>query len=245
MVSAAAVVLAPGAEAHGFVESLVAIGETTISGCLVAAFVAALAYFVTGRFARRREEARARHERSLAAAEEFYAAYGEFFATWKAWEFARGRDEGELKAVAEDVQRKLLDKAADCEGHVESLVIRLAQEQTLSRDDRLALWAMRFGIKSLRRAIREGKPLGWWRTDDPDRPSRSPGYATYLSFKTLSMRVASIMIDSDAIDAQPPKPRERDRATEEVTATMSPAHPRVPRPLTDKEWALAVRALAR
>ena len=221
-----------------------------VSGCVVAAFVAALAYFVTGRFTRRNEAARARHQRSLAAAEEFYAAYGEFFATWKAWAHARGRRPLSSAVVPAETRRALLERAAECEGRYESLVVRLASEVRLTADDLVALWAMRFGFKELRRAIRSGAPLNWWRSDRPDDEIRHLGHLRYLAFKELGVVVAGVMVDVDITSREdrwwrlvarlrtvpPPSPRERAAALAAITGTSSPRHPRLSVRLSDADW---------
>jgi hypothetical protein len=54
------------------------VGGNILAGTVVAIVVATIAWLGTDRFARRLEDAKARHERHLAAAEELYAAYGQF-----------------------------------------------------------------------------------------------------------------------------------------------------------------------
>src|SRR4051812_23242821 len=110
-----------------------------LAGCVVAIVVAVIAWLGTERFAQHQEAARARHERDLAAAEELYGVYGQFFATWKAWEFARGRRPNDKGAVISQVRLDMLAQAAQVEGRYESLIVRLALEHRLSSADRTAL----------------------------------------------------------------------------------------------------------
>jgi hypothetical protein len=94
-----------------------------IAGCVVALVVAVIAWLGTDRLARRQADARARHERDLAAAEELYGVYGAFFATWKAWEYARGRGPTEKGVVEDKLRHGLLEQAAQVEGRYESLIV--------------------------------------------------------------------------------------------------------------------------
>jgi hypothetical protein len=192
-----------------------------LAGSVVAVVVAVIAWLGTDRFARRQEAAKARRDRHLAAAEELYAAYGQFFATWKAWEFARGRTRARKGTVSLDARQELLAQAAQVEGLYESLIVRVALEHRLSAADRTALWALRFALKELRTAIREDAPLGWWRTDDPTVPEEHAGALRYSAFKELTARVASIFVDADA-RSSPPTAAERSTALAEITATLSP-----------------------
>lgn len=196
-----------------------------LAGCTVAVFVALIAWLVTDRFAQRRESSRAQHDRNLAAAEELYAVYGQFFAAWKAWEFVRGRRRDEKGTLTPETRRELLEKAAEAEGRYESLIVRVAVEHRLSVTDRAALWSLRFALKELRKAIREDVPLGWWRTDDPTFPESHLGALKYLAFKDLTARVATIFVDAKP-QARLPGAKERRQALGAVTATVSP-HPTV------------------
>lgn len=211
-----------------------------ITGCVVAAFVAVIAWFGTGLLTRRHESATAKRERDLAAAEQFYAVYGEFFATWKAWEFVRGRSRSSKGTVSEHTRQDLLARAAECEGRYESLIVRVVLEHRLRPDARTMLWAMRFALKELRHSIRDDKPLGWWRTDDPSRADRHEGSRRYAAFKALASSVASIMVDADP---RSPRPSAADRqsALAEITGTVSP--PNMGRPPTKgRQWIQALHA---
>src|SRR4051794_27917924 len=93
-----------------------------VAGCVVATFVGLFAWVVTGRLARNYEARKARRDRDLAAAEELYEVYGQFFATWKAWEYMRGRKPRSRGSVGAEARADLLAQAARCEGLYESLL---------------------------------------------------------------------------------------------------------------------------
>lgn len=192
-----------------------------LAGCVVAVVVAVIAWQGTDRFAQRQAAARATHERDLKAAEELYSVYGEFFAAWKAWEFARGRNPARKGTAPEGVRQELLEQAAHVEGRYESLIVRVVVERRLSSADRTALWSLRFALKELRGAIRDDAPLGWWRTDDPSNPEAHAGAQRYSAFKDLTSRVASIFVDADTRSIVPGA-TERSSALAGITATMSP-----------------------
>jgi hypothetical protein len=212
-----------------------------LAGCVVAIVVAVIAWLGTERFAQRQEAARARRERDLAAAEELYGVYGQFFATWKAWEFARGRRTTEKGKVQDEVRQELLWQAAQVEGRYESLIVRVALEHRLSPGDRTALWSLRFALKELRRAIRDDAPLGWWRTDDPANPEVHGGAQRYSAFKDLAPKVASIFVDADPRSGIP-STAERRAALVAITATMSPEDSSRPSRLKGSQWHKALAA---
>ncbi len=208
--------------------------ENIVSGSVVALVVAAIAWFGTGKLVRRQEARRARHQRDLAAAEELYAVYGSFFSVWKSWEYVRGRDETSAAPVDDPVRRGLLAQAAEVEGRYESLLVRMSLERRLSHEQRKVLWALRFGIKELRGAIRAGRPLGWWRTDDPRKPGVHAGHLRYLAFKQLTTAVAGILVD-DTRGPVTPSPAERAQALSEITATYFTVQ--TDTPLKGSHWA--------
>ncbi len=214
--------------------------ESVVSGSVVAVVVAAIAWFGTGSLVRRHEERRARHQRDLAAAEELYAVYGAFFSVWKSWEFVRGRADPPAQPVADDVRRELLDGAAECEGRYESLLVRMTLERRLSEEQRRVLWALRFGTKELRMAIREDRPLGWWRTDDPQHPKVHAGFRKYIAFKHLTTAAAGILVDDPAGDHGLPSAADRREALAEITSTYFTAGTSAP--LKGDRWAEVVDA---
>lgn len=163
------------------------VAAQALSGTIVAAVAAGFAVLITTRYAARRADEQARRERALAVAAEFSRLHGEFFATWKAWELHSRH----LAFPATDERRaELVEKAASVEGGFESLLVRVASERVLRTSEAAALWSLRFGFKQLRRAIRAGEPLEWWRNEHG-------GNREYRAFKTLVTIVATMLADHE------------------------------------------------
>jgi hypothetical protein len=117
-----------------------------------------------------------RRESDLATAQDLQRLYGDFFAVWKQWNpAAGGADEG--------YRRELLRRAADGEGLLERVLVKLATERRLAADDRAALGQFRHGYKQLRYAIDKNQKLGWHFDDHPE----------YLAFKRLAAAVTLIV----------------------------------------------------
>ena len=190
-----------------------------VAGVGVAVVVALLALLVTERYAAARQAQAARQARNLAAAEELYSVYGQFFAAWKAWELIKRRDDSDASGDSNaQGRREILTLASEAEGAYESLIIRISLEKSLTDNDRRALWALRFALKQLRYAIRNDRGLDWWRTDGPPASARAAGFRDYQAFKSLVLRVASILVDQKR-SGPPPSPAERARSLALITGT--------------------------
>jgi hypothetical protein len=83
-----------------------------------------------------------------------------------------------------------LNRVADAEGALESLLIRLTQERHLEQPDLDRLWCFRAGYKQLRYSRRNDKPLEWWRSTTA---GHSEGASHYLAFKRLAVGVAALL----------------------------------------------------
>ncbi len=75
-------------------------------------------------------------------------------------------------------------------------MVRIALEHDLTRDEQAAAWCLRFALEQLRYAVRENRPLKWWRSDFRDEPQATSGYREYLAFKSLVLRVARILVEA-------------------------------------------------
>jgi hypothetical protein len=117
-----------------------------------------------------------RRESDLAAAQDLQRLYGDFFAVWKQWNPAAG-------GADEAYRRDLLRRAADGEGLLERVLVKLATERRLSASDRESLGQFRHAYKQLRYAIDKDKKLGWHFDDHPE----------YLAFKRLAAAVTLIV----------------------------------------------------
>ena len=186
------------------------VGATALSGIAVAIVAAFLAWLVTDRYAAARESTQARRERDLAAAADFYQLLGKFFAAWKAWEFHTRSD---THPVSDQRQSELISEAAAAEGAYEAFIVRVALEHDLSHDQRAALWCLRFALKQLRYAMREGKPLKWWRVNSPN-----PGHREYEAYKGLVSIIARILTEPGKESIRPDRP-DRAVALKEITGS--------------------------
>jgi hypothetical protein len=80
-------------------------------------------------------------------------------------------------------QRDLLRRAAEGEGLLERVLVKLATERRLSAADREALGQFRHAYKQLRYAVDQDKKLGWHFDSHPEYPA----------FKRLGAAVALIV----------------------------------------------------
>ena len=178
-----------------------------VAGLVVAIGVAALGVFVSQRITDRWDRKKAQQKREHAAAAEFYRAYGDFFAAWKAWDaYSRDREEVNAWSISAPERLSLLTWAAQAEGAMESFLMRLAIEHRLDDDDLKCLWCFRTAYKQLRYNIRNGRPLAWWRTDAANpsaEPERHQGFIAYEAFKGLALHVAAILVSSQGRDDRP------------------------------------------
>jgi hypothetical protein len=183
------------------------VGATALAGAAVAIVAVFLAWLVTDRYAAARERVQARRERDLAAAADFYQLLGNFFAAWKTWEF-HSRDR--THPVSDQRHSELVSEAAAAEGAYEAFVVRVVLEHDLSYDQKAALWCLRFALKQLRFAMRQGEPLRWWRSGS------GPGHREYQAYKELVSIVAEILTEPSQENAQSRKV-DRAAALKEVT----------------------------
>jgi hypothetical protein len=180
-----------------------------VSGLIVAFVVAIIGVVIARWYTERREAAQARRERDLAAAAELYRVYGQFFATLKVWNaHLRTRTSSNPQVtplVFPDPPRRseLLGAAAAAEGGFEALLIRITLEHDVGRDQRAALWCLRTAYKQLRRAIRYGQPLLWWRSDIHGNGLDHDGYRAYQAFKMLTSLVADELLTGLGAPALP------------------------------------------
>jgi hypothetical protein len=90
---------------------------------------------------------------------ELASLYGQIFAIWKEWDtLCRFRELEPPPGAA----WSLLGEAADAEGRLEALLIRIAADRPLhDPDDIRTLAGLRQSFKVVRKAIRENEPLEW------------------------------------------------------------------------------------
>lgn len=164
---------------------------------------ALLAWFVGYWLAARWSLWQKRRELALTAAKDFYRAYGEFFAVGKLWAYSLKQ----LKDECPDESRwQLLQRATAAEAQIESLLIQLTAERTLSKQEREDAGKLRQAFQSLREAIRDNRSMAWYGADDPH----------YIALKALSCRVAHLIADTHQVKV--PNHEEAWQALREVTA---------------------------
>jgi len=160
-----------------------------VAVAIVAGLVAlVVAKWITGPL----EETRSRAAQDAAAAGDFYQAYGGFFAAWKGWAAFKSDTGGGQRTPTNDQWISLLSRVTDAEGALESFLMRFSLERPLTEVDVARLWCFRQGYKQLRYAVRDGRALGWRRTDD-DEPQQRGMYVTYSAFKRLALDVAALL----------------------------------------------------
>ncbi|MGZ4890230.1 MAG: hypothetical protein ACXWBH_13705 [Candidatus Angelobacter sp.] len=119
-----------------------------------------------------------RREFQLSATQQFYAAYGEFFAVWKLW----NRLDHAVQSV-EDRRWELHKRAAAAEAVVEGTLVKVSSEIVLDDRQLETLARFRQAFQQLRQSIRENKLLGWTYAEHPE----------YKAFKELAVRVAAML----------------------------------------------------
>ncbi len=120
-----------------------------------------------------------RRESQLSATDQFYQLYGEFVGIWKHWQY-----------TPKESGPELLQRACTAEGRVEAILVKLAAERALSKEEQYALGQFRQAYQTIREYIGTGRRITW--SDDP-----SPAYD---KFKKLSSCVAHMLAENEWAD---------------------------------------------
>lgn len=139
----------------------------------------ALAWLVGNRLTASWNLRQKQREQAQGRTDDFFGIYGEFFSTWKAWNFLLGNKGEDFTSQ----RLELFKKSAASEGAMESLFVKLCAELVLNESQLSGLGCFRQAYQSLRQAIRSGIKLDWG----------SPDNIQYLAFKRLSIDVASLL----------------------------------------------------
>jgi hypothetical protein len=148
-------------------------------------------------------------ELQLSASQQFYEAYGEFFAVWKLWNRLDRSDAG-----FEDRRWELHKRSAAAEAVVEGLFVKLSSELNLDKEQLDDLGCFRQAFQQLREAIRQDNHLLW-----PSSDNRA-----YKAFKSLAIRMSGLLARD-----WPSRPPPRDRAIEQLLTITSNSF--------EKDWA--------
>lgn len=119
-----------------------------------------------------------RREFQLSALEQFYKAYGEFFAVWKLWSSLL-----RSSVRLEDRKWELHNRAATAEATIEGTLVKLSSEMRLEAEDIDALGRFRQRFQQLRESIRDGMDLGWTSSENAD----------YREFKCLAVHISFLL----------------------------------------------------
>jgi hypothetical protein len=117
-------------------------------------------------------------EFQLSALQQFYVAYGEFFAVWKLWNRLDIND-----ADRRDRKWELHKRAAAAEAIIEATLVKLSSELAMDDETVKNLGCFRQAFQQLRQSIRQNRTLPWHDSDDP----------AYVTFKTLAIRVSALL----------------------------------------------------
>jgi hypothetical protein len=146
------------------------------------------------------QELRRRRDADLEAADTFHSLYGELFAIWKLWNVLNKTEYASTcPSPNGDTQWRLLERAANAEGRMEALLVRVASEHAeLSEESLRNLAAWRQAFQTLRERIRDGQDIGWRAKPDV------PGYQEYTAYKVLACGVASLLTKPRGFIEKPP-----------------------------------------
>jgi len=146
--------------------------------CSGAVIVLVLGWFVGQKLTYTWNVRQKRRELQLSASQQFYVAYGEFFAVWKLWNRMDKTEEH-----FEDRRWELHKRAAAAEAIVEGTLVKLCSELSLNPDQIVVLGCFRQAFQQLRERIRSGEVLPWSSSEAPE----------YKRFKTLAVSVAFLL----------------------------------------------------
>lgn len=159
-----------------------------------------LGWFVGQRLTYRWNIRQKRKEAQLSISQQFYQAYGEFFAVWKLWN--RLDPNG---AFFSDRQWELQKRAVAAEATIEGILVKLSSEVQLQPHHIKTLGCYRQAFQQLRQSIRLGHVLPWTYSEDPP----------YVAFKKLASEVGALL--SSEWPEQPPAPGSAAMQLEEIT----------------------------
>ena len=145
---------------------------------LSALVVLALGWLIGNKLTYRWNVRQKKREFQLNAAQQFYVAYGEFFAVWKLW----NRLDHDANGY-EDRRWELHKRSAAAEAIIEGTLVKLCSELTLTSDDIRYLARFRQAFQELRQSIRVDRHLLWPNSENP----------AYVAFKSLALRISALL----------------------------------------------------
>ncbi len=156
------------------IQDLVKAVFTCVSGIVILS----LGWFVGQKFTYKWNVRQKHRELQLSAVQQFYVAYGEFFAVWKLW------NRLDYSSAEKDARKwELHKRAAAAEAIIEGILVKLASELALGDEGIGDLGRFRQAFQQLRQSIRMEEPLPWPNSESPE----------YVTFKTLAVRVSALL----------------------------------------------------
>jgi hypothetical protein len=128
-------------------------------------------------------------ESDLTLNRQFQQLFGEFKEIWRLWKVYAPTNlpkYAETQAPA-SITWELLARASSAEGRVEAMLLKLATDRTLTKDQLLTLGLFRQSFQALRQGIRDGQSLDYGFKD-----------AKYRLFNKLGAQVAHLIVASPA-----------------------------------------------
>ena len=150
-----------------------------ISAVVAPVLTLGLAWLVGHSLTTRWDTVKKQTELDLAAMEQFYRIYGEFFAVWTLWEDAIQQDSGK--------RNELFERIATAEAQLEALIVRISCQRALTKDEIHVTGAFRQAYQTLRKCMKHGQSLS---VDHGWNASNAPPYA---AFKGLAASVAVML----------------------------------------------------
>jgi hypothetical protein len=141
-----------------------------------------LTWFVGVRILHTWEIKRKKKELDILMVSEFYKHYGEFSSIWRLWKVYHDNNPDKITGVVKTDYWKLLERAANVEGGMEAIFVKLASEKKLNDEEIKSLGLFRQAIQQLRQSIREYDKMDWQRE-----------HREYISLKKLSIFTARLI----------------------------------------------------
>ncbi|MBA7652569.1 hypothetical protein ES703_60404 [subsurface metagenome] len=176
---------------------------------IVAIFTLIFGLFVGKRLAVYWAIRQKRKEIELNSLNQFYELYGEFFSIWKLWNWLK-ENKKENSPAYKEKHWKLLNRACIAEAKVETILLKITSERYLSKEDIANLGRFRQAYQTLGEFIKYDNKIEWYYSENPE----------YLSFKKLSVSVASLLRIDTIFQEKLPNPKEGFKAFKKVTSNL-------------------------
>ena len=102
-------------------------------------------------------------ELAVSTSTKFQELYGEFSAVWRLWKLYWKKSKSEIIDNKSERYWELLRRASVAEGGIEAILVKLASEKKLTKDDINTLGLFRQVFQQLRQSIRDVEEMDWKR----------------------------------------------------------------------------------